>query len=70
MNWQGTLAGIISGGITVIIWRLFVKTYINLYELLPAFIISVIFIVIVSLLTREPSAEIQKEYETYMKSDI
>lgn len=70
MNWQGALAGIISGGLSVIIWRLLIKPYFNLYELLPAFIVSVIFIIVISLITPEPSAEIQKEYESYMQSDF
>jgi sodium/proline symporter len=70
MNWQGTLAGIISGGITVLLWRNVIKPYFNLYELLPAFIVSVIFIVVVSLLTRKPDAAIEQEYESFLKSDI
>jgi sodium/proline symporter len=35
----------------------------NIYELLPAFIVSLIVIVVVSLLTPKPSAEIEKEFE-------
>ncbi|MDF2593986.1 MAG: putP [Clostridia bacterium] len=69
MNWQGTLAGILSGGITVLVWRNLVKAYINVYEILPAFIVSVIFIIVVSLLTSKPTADIEKEYDTFMKSD-
>ncbi|KUO58953.1 MAG: hypothetical protein APF84_05725 [Gracilibacter sp. BRH_c7a] len=70
MNWQGALAGILSGGISVIIWRNLVKPYFNLYEILPAFIISVCLIVIVSLLTSKPSSEIEEEYDAVIKSDI
>lgn len=70
MNWQGSLAGILSGGITVIIWRIAVKPYINLYELLPAFIVSAAMIIIVSLVTSKPSEEIQKEYEQISSLDV
>ena len=35
----------------------------NIYELLPAFIVSIIFIVVVSLITKKPSAEIEKEFD-------
>ena len=35
----------------------------NIYELLPAFLFSSILIVVVSLLTTSPSAEIQKDFE-------
>lgn len=70
MNWQGTLAGILSGGVMVILWRNVIKPYFNLYEILPAFIVSVIFIVAVSLLTAEPAKEIQEEYDTFMQTEI
>lgn len=70
MNWQGALAGILSGGMMVIVWRIVIKPYFNLYELLPAFIVSLIMIVVVSLMTAEPSNEIQKGFDEYMKTDM
>ncbi|PKM86769.1 MAG: sodium/proline symporter PutP [Firmicutes bacterium HGW-Firmicutes-12] len=70
MNWQGTLAGILAGGITVIVWRNLIKPYFNLYEILPAFVVSVIFIIVVSLLTKEPEEEIQVEYDAFLKADL
>ena len=36
---------------------------------MPAFIISLIFIVVVSLLTPEPSAEVLEEFDHYMDDD-
>ena len=56
----------VSGGVTVFLWKLLLKPMggvFGLYELLPAFIVSCIFIVVVSLLDKEPSAEIQAEFE-------
>jgi sodium/proline symporter len=35
----------------------------GIYELFPAFVISCIFIVVVSLLTKEPSQDILDEFE-------
>ena len=35
----------------------------SLYELLPAFIVSSVFIVVVSLLTKAPEKEITEEFE-------
>jgi len=70
MNWQGTLAGILSGGVAVILWKNLVRPYFDLYELLPAFIVSVIFIVVVTKITAKPSVEIDKEFDTFVKSDI
>lgn len=66
INRAGAIAGMLSGGITVFVWKLVVRPWggvWNIYELLPAFIISCIFIVVVSLLTPPPSAEIQEEFD-------
>ena len=66
----GALAGMISGGAMVFIWK-FVIAKIGgvfaIYELLPAFIIASVFIVIVSLIDKKPSLEIVNEFETVGK---
>lgn len=62
----GALAGMVSGGATVFIWKYVIAKQggvFAIYELLPAFIISCIFIVIVSLLTKKPSEDINNEFE-------
>jgi sodium/proline symporter len=63
---EGAIAGIVGGGGMVFVWRLLIKPIgglFGIYELLPAFLFSCICIVAVSLLTDEPSAEIQNEFE-------
>ena len=65
-NWQGALAGMISGGIMVFAWKYLVRPLggvWNIYELLPAFLVSLVFTVVVSLLTKAPDEEILKEFE-------
>ncbi len=57
MTWLGALAGMVVGGLTVIFWKG------ELYEIVPGFIFASIAIVVFSLLTKEPSAEIQEEFE-------
>ena len=52
------------------IWKLVIKPVggiFGIYELLPAFIVSSIFIIVVSLLTIAPSKEIQDEFERVKK---
>ena len=66
-NLYGALAGMISGGVTVFVWKYLVRPLggvWNIYELLPAFIVSCIFIVVFSLITKAPSKEICDEFET------
>lgn len=65
-NREGAIAGMLSGGIMVFVWKLILKPMggiFGVYELLPAFIISCIFIYAVSKMTAEPSKEIQQEFE-------
>ncbi|GHU88321.1 sodium:proline symporter [Spirochaetia bacterium] len=60
------VAGMLTGGITVILWKNVIAKiggFFAVYELLPAFIISCLVIFVVSLLTEKPSAEIEKEFE-------
>lgn len=63
---EGALFGMLSGGISVFIWKLIIKPMggiLSIYELLPAFIISTIFIIIVSLITKKPDDSILEEFE-------
>ena len=67
----GALAGIISGGASAIIWEYVITpignthgiSALTIYELLPAFIISCLFIVVVSLATKAPEKEVIDEFE-------
>lgn len=66
-NRYGALAGMISGGAMVFIWKYLVRPLggiWNIYELLPAFLVACALIVIVSLLTKAPEEEILKEFDS------
>ncbi len=66
MNLPGALCGMITGGAVVIVWKELLNPMggiFSVYELLPAFILASIVIVVVSLLTKKPSDEIVAEYE-------
>lgn len=65
MNKWGALAGMISGALTVVVWKEWLNPIggiFKLYELLPAFIIATVMIFVVSLLTPKPSDEIVEEF--------
>ena len=67
MNRFGAVAGMISGGAMVFIWKYLVRPMggvWDLYELAPAFLVSIIFIYVVSLLTKEPSENILDSFNT------
>lgn len=66
INRAGAIAGMIGGGCMVFVWNLLIRPLGGLwdiYELLPAFLFSILCIVVVSLVTAPPSEEIQKEFE-------
>ncbi len=62
----GAIAGMLTGGSMVFIWNLLLKPIggiFGIYELLPAFVLSCVVIIIVSLVSKKPSKEIQDEFE-------
>lgn len=66
-NKWGAIAGMLTGAVMVFVWKFLVKPLgglFSIYELLPAFVISVIVIVIVSLCTGKPDDEIVSEFES------
>ena len=60
MTKNGALAGIIVGGLTVLIWKQF--AWFGLYEIVPGFLFSLISIIVVSLHDAPPSRLIQDEF--------
>lgn len=62
----GALAGMLTGGGMVFVWKLVISKaggIFAVYELFPAFVLSCLAIVVVSLLTPAPSAEICADFE-------
>jgi sodium/proline symporter len=60
-NRQGVLAGLIAGGAMVFIWKFGISKLggaFAIYELLPAFVVASIAIVVVSLVTPAPEQEL------------
>lgn len=61
MTLKGAYAGILTGGVVVLIWKQF--AWFGLYELVPGFILSTLAIILFSLADKEPSRKIQEEFE-------
>ena len=62
----GAVAGMLTGGGMVFLWKMVISKLggpFAIYELFPAFVVSCIAIVVVSLLTAKPSREIEEEFE-------
>jgi len=68
----GAFAGMVSGGAMVFVWKFVVRTafagtWLDIYELLPAFVIACVAIVAVSLLTETPEQEVTDIYDELKK---
>jgi sodium/proline symporter len=55
MNRWGALAGILVGGITVVVWKPLEGGWFDLYEIVPGFVASLLAILVVSKLSRSAS---------------
>jgi len=62
MTRNGALAGMVVGAVTVIIWNQLSGGLFDVYEILPGFIFAWIAIVVVSLMSNEPSSEISEQF--------
>ena len=69
----GAVFGMLGGAVMVFVWKFVIAPVggvFAIYELLPAFIVSTILIIAVSLLTKAPSNEIVEEFEAVRKGEI
>lgn len=69
----GAIAGMISGGVMVFIWKLILKPMggaFGIYELFPAFVTSCIVITIVSSYSKKPSQEVLDEFELAKTTEL
>ena len=65
-NRQGIMAGLVAGGVMIFVWKFLVRPMggaLDIYELLPAFVVGLAAIIIVSLLTPAPDAETGKLFD-------
>ena len=72
-NKYGAIAGMLSGGIMIFLWKYVVRPLggaLDIYELLPAFMVACIFIVVVSLLTPAPEKEIVEEFKSVKTAQV
>lgn len=66
MTRNGAIAGVVVGAVSTILFN-YLKTHVggifSVYELLPAFILAIAAIIIFSLLDKEPSQDMQEEFD-------
>ncbi len=65
MNRNGALAGIIVGGVTIVVWKQLSGGWFDVYEIVPGFILSTIAIVIVSMMSGKPEEAVTQSFDDY-----
>ena len=65
---NGVLAGIVVGGVTVLVWKQL--ALFGLYEIIPGFFFGILAIYIASLLDKEPAKEITDLFDAVKRSNI
>jgi sodium/proline symporter len=65
-NKYGVMAGMVSGGVMIFLWKYVIADLggvFAIYELLPAFLVAIIAIVVVSLVTGEPDKKVLEKFD-------
>ena len=73
INRAGAIAGMVSGASMVFIWKLLISKLggvFAIYELLPAFIISSVCIVVFSLFTKAPAKELCEDFDAVKNGNV
>ena len=64
MNTAGALAGIIVGGVTVVVWKQLSGGWFDLYEIIPGVVFAFIAIAVTTLATPAPARSVTEQFET------
>jgi sodium/proline symporter len=65
MNWTGALAGVIVGGVTVVVWKQLSGGVFDLYEIVPGVLLATVAIVLGSLVTPSPPAAVIDGFDRF-----
>ena len=64
---KGAIAGLVCGGVTVVVWHNLSGELFDLYEILPAFIVCLVVTVVVSLCDKNKDREMIAKFEEFKK---
>ena len=69
-TYKGAIAGVVGGAVVDVLWMNFLTESTGIYELLPGFIAGFLFSVIVSLIDKKPSKEVEALYDLAVSAEI
>ena len=65
MNWAGAVAGVITGGLVVVLWKQLGGGLFDLYEIVPGVLLATAAIIVASLLTAPPPAAVREGFDRF-----
>lgn len=69
-TYKGAIAGVITGAVVDVVWLTWLSGPTGVYEIIPGFIAGLLASVIVTLIDKKPSKEIEELYDRAMSSEI
>ncbi len=69
LTYKGACAGVMAGAVVDVVWLLCFSASTGIYEIVPAFIVGLVMAVVVSLVDKKPSAEVEAVYNAAVSSD-
>lgn len=69
-TYKGAVSGIVVGAVVDLVWLNFIKQITGIYEILPGFVACAIVAVVVSLLDKKPSTEVEAIFESATNPEI
>ncbi|NBC48283.1 MAG: sodium:proline symporter, partial [Gammaproteobacteria bacterium] len=65
INWHGAIAGVVTGGLVVVVWKQLEGGIFALYEIVPGVLLATLAIIVVSLLTAPPGQASRELFARY-----
>lgn len=69
-TYKGAIAGIVAGALTDILWLIYLSGSTGVYEIVPGFIVCAIACVVVSLIDKKPSADVEALFDRAADTSI
>ena len=69
-TYKGALAGVIAGAVVDVAWLAFLSSSTGIYELLPGFIAGAVAAIVVSLIDKKPSKEVEALFDRAVSAEI
>ncbi len=67
-TYKGAVAGVAGGAIVDVCWLIFLKESTGIYEIIPGFIVGFVLAVVVSLIDKAPSKEVEELFDRAVNS--